>query len=57
MREIEQGLDLQPNEPGLLELQGVLKTEAGRPGDGLVDLDQADRGDPILSPSCTRPQH
>jgi len=41
MREIEQGLDLQPNEPGLLELRGVLKTEAGRPGDGLVDLDQA----------------
>ena len=41
MREIEQGLALQPNEPGLLELRGVLKSETGRPGEGLLDLDQA----------------
>jgi tetratricopeptide (TPR) repeat protein len=41
LREIKNGQALQPDEPGLLELQGVLRTESGDPAEALVDLDRA----------------
>jgi tetratricopeptide (TPR) repeat protein len=39
--EIGRGLALQPDEPGLLELRGVLQVEDGRPAPALADLDLA----------------
>ena len=41
MKEVEEGRKLQPDEPGLLELEGVLLTESGHPDQALVYLDQA----------------
>jgi serine/threonine protein kinase/predicted Zn-dependent protease len=41
MAEVDLGLQLQPAQPGLLELRGVLLTEDGRPEEGLICLDQA----------------
>ncbi|APW60731.1 protein kinase domain-containing protein [Paludisphaera borealis] len=40
-REIERGLTLQPDEPGLLELRGLLRTESGHPESAVGDLDRA----------------
>jgi tetratricopeptide (TPR) repeat protein len=39
--EIERGLALQPDEPGLLELRGTLRLEDGRLEPALADLDMA----------------
>ena len=39
--EIDAGLKLKSDQPGLLELRGVMLTEAGHAKDGLVFLDQA----------------
>jgi tetratricopeptide (TPR) repeat protein len=46
LREIERGLELQPDDPGLLDLRGVLRVEQGRPAEGLEDLNQALGHDP-----------
>src|SRR5208283_3194703 len=39
--EIDVGLKLKSDQPGLLELRGVLLTETGRAEEGLTSLDQA----------------
>jgi serine/threonine protein kinase/Tfp pilus assembly protein PilF len=41
LREIEAGLELQPDDPGLLDLRGVLRIEEGRAQEGLEDLNRA----------------
>src|SRR4029077_12487465 len=46
LREIELGQALQPDEPGLLELRGVLRFEAGDAAEAVVDLNRAIAGSP-----------
>ena len=41
MKAVQEGRSLHPNEPGLLELLGVLLTESGHPDEALVYLDLA----------------
>jgi len=41
LADVESALALVPGDPRSLELQGILKTETGNPGGGLVDLDHA----------------
>jgi tetratricopeptide (TPR) repeat protein len=41
LADVESALNLVPGDPRLLELRGVLKTETGNPGGGLLDLDRA----------------
>jgi serine/threonine protein kinase/Tfp pilus assembly protein PilF len=41
LRAIEQGRELEPDDPGLLELEGALQTSLGHPDLGLASLDRA----------------
>jgi serine/threonine protein kinase/Tfp pilus assembly protein PilF len=41
IRDIEEGLALNPGDPRLMEFSGLLKAETGNPSAGLIDLDRA----------------